>query len=141
MTLTLLTEAELLAQPADDYMNDAQQQFFRALLLNQRGELQARIAEALETLRERETSSDPADIGSAEEQRQWQLRQLEREKKLLDKIDEALARLARGEYGWCRETGEPIGLKRLLLRPTASLCIEAKERQEQREKHLRERDQ
>ena len=141
MTLTLLTEAELLAQPADDYMSDAQQQFFRTLLLNQRGELQARIAEELETLRERETSSDPADIGSAEEQRQWQLRQLERERKLLDKIDQALAHLARGEYGWCRETGEPIGLKRLLLRPTASLCVEAKERQEQREIHLRDRDQ
>lgn len=141
MTLTLLTEAELLAQPPADYMNDAQQHFFRALLLSQRGELQARIAAEFEALRERETSSDPADIGSAEEQRQWQLRQLEREKKLLDKIDEALARLARGEYGWCRETGEPIGLRRLLLRPTASLCIEAKERQEQREKHLRDRDQ
>lgn len=137
MTLTLPTETELLAQPADDYMNDAQQQFFRALLLSQRGELQTRIAEEFETLREHETSSDPADIGSAEEQRQWQLRQLEREKQRLDKIDAALDHLARGEYGWCRETGESIGLKRLLLRPTASLCIEAKERQEQREKHLR----
>lgn len=141
MTLTLLTQAELLAQPADDYMNDAQQRFFRELLLCQRSDLQARIAEEFETLRERETSSDPADIGSAEEQRQWQLRQLEREKKLLDKIDEALDRLARGEYGWCRETGEAIGLKRLLLRPTASLCVEAKERQEQREKHLRHAEQ
>ncbi len=139
--MTLTTEAELLAQPTADYMSDVQQQFFRTLLLSQRGELQARIAAEFEALRERETSSDPADIGSAEEQRQWQLRQLEREKKLLDKIDQALARLARGEYGWCRETGEPIGLKRLFLRPTASLCIEAKERQEQREKHLRERDQ
>ena len=53
-------------------------------------------------------------------------RLLEREKKLLDKIDEALERLARGDYGWCQETGEPIGLRRLLLRPTATLCIEAK---------------
>jgi len=140
MTLTLLTEAELLAQSADDYMNDDQQQFFRVLLLSQRAELQARIAEEFEALRERETSSDPADIGSAEEQRQWQLRLLEREKKLLDKIDEALDRLARDEYGWCLETAEAIGLRRLLLRPTASLCIEAKERQEQREKHLRHTD-
>jgi len=134
---TVLTEAELLALPAEDYMNAEQQQFFRALLLNQRGELQARIAEEFEGLREGETNSDPVDIGSAEEQRQWQLRLLEREKKLLDKIDRALDRLARGEYGWCRETGEPIGLKRLLLRPTASLCIEAKEREEQLERHLR----
>lgn len=137
MTLTPLTEAELLAQPADDYMNEAQQAFFRELLLRERHTLQLRISEEFEVLRERETSSDPADIGSAEEQRQWQLRLLEREKKLLDKIDEALDRLARGEYGWCRDTGEPIGLKRLLLRPTASLCVEAKERQEHREKHLR----
>ncbi|MDD2047794.1 RNA polymerase-binding protein DksA [Pseudomonas putida] len=132
-----MTEAELLAQPANDYMNATQQQFFRALLLRQRIELQARIAEAFEALREPDTSSDPADIGSAEAQRQWQLRLLEREKKLLDKMDYALERLACGEYGWCRESGEPIGLKRLLLRPTASLSIEAKERQEQREKHLR----
>ncbi len=141
MTLPTLTDAELLAQPADTYMNDAQQAFFRELLLRERRELQLRIAEEFEGLRERDTSSDPADIGSAEEQRQWQLRLLEREKRLLDKIDSSLDRLARGEYGWCRETGEAIGLKRLLLRPTASLCIEAKERQEQREKHLRDRDQ
>lgn len=140
MTQTLPSEAELLAQPADDYMNDAQQLFFRELLLHQRAELQARIEEEFAQLREPDTSSDPADIGSAEEQRQWQLRLLEREKKLLDKIDRALERLARGEYGWCAETGEPIGLRRLLLRPTATLCIEAKERQEQRERHQRDRD-
>ncbi len=140
MTMTATTEAELLAQPADDYMNDAQQLFFRELLLTQRAELQARIDEEFTELRQPDTSSDVADIGAAEEQRQWQLRLLEREKKLLDKIDQALERLARGEYGWCAETGEPIGLKRLLLRPTATLCIEAKERQEQREKHQRDRD-
>ena len=75
--------------------------------------------------------------GAEEEQRQRQLRLLEREKKLLDKIDDALELLARGEYGWCRETGEPIGLQRLLLRPTATLCIEAKEREELRERHKR----
>ncbi len=140
MTLTAISEAELLAQPADDYMNDAQQLFFRELLLTQRAELQVRIDEEFTELRQPETSSDVADVGAAEEQRQWQLRLLEREKKLLDKIDQALERLARGEYGWCAETGEPIGLKRLLLRPTATLCIEAKERQEQREKHQRDRD-
>jgi DnaK suppressor protein len=132
-----MTEQELLAQPSADYMNDAQQGFFRELLLAQRSELQARIASEFDVLREQEPSSDPSDIGTAEEQRQWQLRLLEREKKLLDKIDEALELLARGEYGWCRETGEPIGLKRLLLRPTATLCIEAKEREELRERHQR----
>ena len=132
-----MTEQDLLAQPCADYMNEAQQGFFRELLLSQRTELQARIDAEFLVLREQETNSDPADVGSAEEQRQWQLRLLEREKKLLDKIDEALERLARGEYGWCRETCEPIGLKRLLLRPTATLCIEAKEREELRERHQR----
>ncbi|QXI28519.1 RNA polymerase-binding protein DksA [Pseudomonas vanderleydeniana] len=132
-----MTEDELLAQPEADYMNDAQQDFFRELLLQQRRELQERISGEFVVLREQEPNSDPADIGSAEEQRQWQLRLLEREKKLLDKIDQTLDCLARGEYGWCRETGEPIGLKRLLLRPTATLCIEAKEREELRERHKR----
>ncbi|MBJ2218109.1 RNA polymerase-binding protein DksA [Pseudomonas sp. MF7453] len=132
-----MTEQDLLAQPPADYMNEAQQQFFRELLLAQRDELQARIDTQFQLLREQETNSDLADIGSAEEQRQWQLRLLEREKKLLDKIDDAMELLARGEYGWCRETGEPIGLQRLLLRPTATLCIEAKEREELRERHKR----
>jgi DnaK suppressor protein len=132
-----MTEAELLAQPADAYMNGAQQTFFRNLLLRQRAELQARIAEEFQALREQEPNSDPSDIGTAEEQRHWQLRLLEREKKLLDKIDDSLDSLARGEYGWCAVTGEPIGLKRLLLRPTTTLCIEAKERQEALEKHQR----
>ena len=132
-----MTEHDLLAQPAADYMNEAQQRFFRELLLAQRDDLQARIGAQFQALREQETNSDLADIGSAEEQRQWQLRLLEREKKLLDKIDDALELLARGEYGWCRETGEPIGLQRLLLRPTATLCIEAKEREELRERHKR----
>ena len=132
-----MTEQDLLAQPTADYMNEAQQRFFRELLLAQRDDLQARIGAQFQALREQETNSDLADIGSAEEQRQWQLRLLEREKKLLDKIDDALELLARGEYGWCRETGEPIGLQRLLLRPTATLCIEAKEREELRERHKR----
>ncbi len=132
-----MTEQDLLAQPPADYMNDAQQAFFRALLLTQRDELQARIEAEFLALREQETNSDLADVGAAEEQRQWQLRLLEREKKLLDKIDDALELLARGEYGWCRETGDPIGLQRLLLRPTATLSIEAKEREELRERHKR----
>lgn len=132
-----MTEQELLAQPSAAYMDETQQGFFRELLLDQRHALQQRIGEEFEQLREHEPSSDPADVGSAEEQRQWQLRLLEREKRLLDKIDEALEHLTRGEYGWCRETGEPIGLKRLLLRPTATLSIEAKEREEWHERHQR----
>ena len=131
-----MTPEELLSQAAADYMNEAQRAFFRELLLTQRGDLQRLIDEQVEDLRGMDAHGDPADVGNAEQQRQWQLRQLEREKKLLDKIDAALERLARDDYGWCEETGEPIGLARLLLRPTATLSVEAKERQEQRERHL-----
>ena len=133
-----MTEQDLLCMPAEAYMDARQQGFFRDLLLAQRNELQARISSEFELMRAFEPSSDPTDLGTMEEQRQWQLRLLEREKKLLDKIDEALERIARGEYGWCKDTGEPIGLKRLLLRPTATLSIEAKERQERQERHIRE---
>jgi DnaK suppressor protein len=109
MTASPLTPAKLLAQPADDYMNAAQQRFFRTVLLSQRDALQARIAEEFAGLRERETNSDPADIGSAEEQRQWQLRLLEREKRLLDKIDESLTRRAdRPKTSAARAHCEPV---------------------------------
>lgn len=133
-----MTEQELLSLPDEAYMDAEQQAFFRELLLSQRTELQERISTEFQVMREFEPSSDPSDLGTVEEQRQWQLRLLEREKKLLDKIDEALERISRGEYGWCKETGEPIGLRRLLLRPTATLSIEAKERQERQERHMRE---
>lgn len=133
-----MTKDELLQQPENAYMDDKQQDFFRELLMKQRSELKTRIDEELDALRTYEHSSDLADAGSTEEQRQAHLRLMEREKKLLDKIDDAIQRLARGEYGWCEETGEPIGLPRLLLRPTATLSFEAKERQERLEKHLRQ---
>ncbi|MGI3130638.1 TraR/DksA C4-type zinc finger protein [Halopseudomonas pachastrellae] len=134
-----MTEEELLKQPEDAYMNEQQQAFFHDLLTSQREALRARIDAEFGELRHYETSSDPADVGSTEEVRQSHLRLLEREKKLLDKIDHSLQLLARGEYGWCAETGEPIGLARLLSRPTATLSFEAKERQEIAEKHRRER--
>ena len=134
----ITSEDDLLSQPDEQYMDDAQQAFFQGLLEAQRDDLRTRIDNEMNELREIEPASDEVDVAAREEQRQWQLRRLEREKKLLDKIDSALDRLARGEYGWCRETGEPIGLRRLLLRPTAELCIEAKEREERRERHLRD---
>ena len=134
----ITSEDDLLSQPDEQYMDDTQQAFFQRLLEAQRDDLRTRIDNEMNELREIEPASDEVDVAAREEQRQWQLRRLEREKKLLDKIDSALDRLARGEYGWCRETGEPIGLRRLLLRPTAELCIEAKEREERRERHLRD---
>lgn len=139
MTNSVMTEEELLAQPDDAYMNEQQLAFFRDLLTREREDLRERIDTEFQTLRDNDNiPGDAADVGSAEEHRQWQLRMLEREKKLLDKIDQALDRIANGDYGYCDETGEPIGLRRLLLRPTATLSIEAKERQEQMERHLGE---
>ncbi|MDH4583981.1 RNA polymerase-binding protein DksA [Pseudomonas sp. BN415] len=134
---TPLSREELLAQPAEAYMNDIQRAYFRDLLERQREELRQQIDDEFGALREVEPASDEIDLASREEQRLWQLRLLEREKRLLDKIDEALSRIARGEYGWCEESGDPIGLRRLLLRPTATLCLEAKQRQERQERHHR----
>lgn len=91
-----MTEEDLLRQPAEAYMNEPQRQYFRNLLLGQRVELQERIEQDFQALRVQEVHSDPADLGSAEEERHWQLRTLEREKRLLDKIDQALERLAKG---------------------------------------------
>ena len=133
MGTPLLTKEQILAQPDEEYMNEAQLAFFRQLLTDEREELRERIDRDFQGLRDYEMPTDPADVGSAEEQRQSQLNMLEREKRLLDKIDHALDRIARGEYGWCEESGDPIGLRRLMLRPTATLSIEAKERQEQLE--------
>lgn len=133
-----MNEHELMAQPVEAYMSEAQQAFFRQRLETERKELSRQIDAEFQALRTLEYSADAADIATREEQQQWQLRQLERQKKLIDKIDATLDRLAQGTYGWCEETGEPIGLGRLLLRPTATLCIEAKQRQEQRERHVRQ---
>ena len=138
MGTPLLTKEQILAQPDEEYMNEAQLAFFRQLLTDEREELRERIDRDFQGLRDYEMPTDPADVGSAEEQRQSQLNMLEQEKRLLDKIDHALDRIARGEYGWCEESGDPIGLRRLMLRPTAALSIEAKERQEQLERHVRE---
>ncbi len=91
-----MTERELLQQPADAYMSEAQLAFFAKLLETQRDELQQRLDEAVDGLRRYESSSDPADLGSMEEQRQSHLRMLGREKKLLGKIDYALELIARG---------------------------------------------
>lgn len=137
MTDIPLSREEFLAQPAESYMNSAQQAFFRRLLEHQRDELRQHIDSEFGSLRDVEPVSDAIDLASREEQRLSQLRMLEREKRLLDKIDDALDRLVRGDYGWCEDSGEPIGLRRLLLRPTATLCLEARQRQELRERHQR----
>ena len=130
-----LSEAELLAMPESEYMNDKQIDFFRARLEQQKADLLSSAGETTEHLRE-DTSivPDPVDRATIEEEHALELRTRDRERKLLKKIAQALARLDTGDYGYCDETGEPIGLQRLMARPTATLSLEAQQRREMKQK-------
>jgi len=129
-----LTEADLLRMPPDDYMNSAQLAYFRELLLMMKHQLLENADETSEHLRENDIVPDPADRATIEEEHTLELRTRDRERKLMRKIDESIARIADGSYGWCEETGEPIGLQRLLARPTATLSVEAQARRELKQK-------
>jgi DnaK suppressor protein len=130
----LLTEAELRAMPEADYMNEQQLEYFRAQLKRMEDELLANAGETTEHLRETVIVPDPADRATIEEEHALELRTRDRERKLLKKIQQSLARIESGEYGWCEETGEAIGILRLLARPTATLSLEAQQRRELRQK-------
>ena len=130
----LLTEAEILVMPEEDYMNPAQLEFFRLRLSKMRDELLENAASTGANLRENELVADPADRATVEEEHALELRVRDRERKLIKKIEEALERIAEGEYGWCEETGDPIGIGRLLAHPTATLSIDAQERRERTQK-------
>jgi DnaK suppressor protein len=125
-----ISEADLLRMPADDYMNDTQLAFFRAMLIEMKRELEQNAGATSEHLRENEVVPDPADRATIEEEHALELRTRDRERKLMKKVDQSLRRIEDGSYGWCEETGEPIGLARLLARPTATLSVEAQARRE-----------
>ena len=129
----LLTEQELLAMPESDYMNAAQLEFFRARLQQIERDLLQNADETTEHLRETVIVPDPADRATIEEEHALELRTRDRERKLLKKVQQSLARIDSGDYGWCEETGEPIGVPRLLARPTATLSLEAQQRRELRQ--------
>ena len=138
--INILTEADLLAMPDDDYMNDEQLEFFRMLLTGMKDEVLGRESEARERLREIDESSrtDLNDRATSEESAWLDLRLREREAFLLRRINASIDRIDSGEYGYCEETGEPIGLKRLLIRPTANLSVAAKEVAEKRKRGFRD---
>ncbi|HRH81410.1 MAG TPA: RNA polymerase-binding protein DksA [Thiobacillaceae bacterium] len=117
-----------------DYMNDQQLAFFKAKLLAMREEILSNARETGEHLKENEVFADPNDRATVEEENMLEQRVRDRERKLMKKINQALQRIESGEYGYCLETGEPIGIPRLLARPTAELSIEAQEKHERREK-------
>ncbi|MFM2058099.1 MAG: polymerase-binding protein DksA [Pseudomonadota bacterium] len=130
-----LTDAELLSMPESEYMSEQQLEFFRTRLQALKEDLLSNAGETTEHLRE-DTSvvPDPADRATIEEEHALELRTRDRERKLLKKISQALARIESGDYGYCDETGEPIGLGRLLARPTATLSLEAQQRRELKQK-------
>lgn len=130
----VISTIELLSMPVSSYMNEEQIRFFKHLLQTLKLELANNAYSTTEHLRESEEAADPADRATQEELRTLELKTRDRERKLLKKVDAALNRIERNEYGFCEETGEPVGLARLLARPTATLCIEAQERHERREK-------
>ncbi|NGM86558.1 RNA polymerase-binding protein DksA [Parapusillimonas sp. SGNA-6] len=134
----LLTEEELLAQPEENYMNAEQLAFFRDRLQKLEADILGNASATTEHLRETEILPDPTDRATIEEQRALELRTRDREYKLLKKVQDALKRIDSGEYGWCLETGEPIGLARLLARPTTFLCLEAQRAREMRQKQYDE---
>ena len=132
--IDLPTEAEVLAMPESDYMNARQLAFFRERLRRLEQDILNNAGATTEHLRETQYVPDPADRATIEEEHALELRTRDRERKLLKKVQQSIARIDSGEYGWCEETGEPIGVPRLLARPTATLSLEAQERREMRQK-------
>jgi len=130
------TENELLGDSPDHYMSESQLKFFKNRLESLANELLQNADETTEHLRETALVPDPADRASIEEEHSLELRTRDRERKLLKKIKEAILRIDKKEYGYCLETGEEIGLERLLARPTATLSLEAQQRREKRQKQF-----
>ena len=134
-TAQQLSDAEVLAMPDAEYMNDKQMAFFRLKLAQLKQEILNSASDTTEHLREDTVIvPDPADRATIEEEHALELRTRDRERKLLKKIEQSIARIDAGDYGHCDETGEPIGVGRLLARPTATLSLEAQQRRELKQK-------
>jgi DnaK suppressor protein len=129
-----LTDEEILKAPEKDYMNEAQLAFFKKKLVELRDQLLQNADDTGEQLRENEITTDPSDRATLEEEYTLELRTRDRERKLLKKVEKSLRMIDDGSYGWCEETGEPIGVPRLIARPTATLSLEAQERRERVQK-------
>nr|WP_307189606.1 RNA polymerase-binding protein DksA [Massilia eurypsychrophila] len=132
--IRLLSEDEIRAMNEKDYMNPAQLAFFKARLQQLEKDLLKNAGETTEHLRETVLVPDPADRATIEEEHALELRTRDRERKLLKKVQQSIAAIDGGDYGWCEETGEPIGIPRLIARPTATLSLEAQQRRELKQK-------
>lgn len=128
-------------KPGEEYMSDAQLEHFRQILLAWKRELMEEVDRTVHHMQDEASNfPDPTDRATQESEFGLELRTRDRERKLLKKIDAALARIDDGSYGYCEETGEEIGLKRLEARPVATLSVEAQERRELAERQYRDRD-
>ncbi len=140
LDVSKLTEQDILNMPSNEYMCDIQLAYFKSQLLMNEQEILGNAKKTTQAFQEQETNyiADPSDRATIEEEYALELRTRDRERKLLQKIRKALVLIDTGEYGYCEDTGEPIGLKRLLARPAATLTIEAQERREKMQKHFAE---
>ena len=132
-------ESDYVPNEAEEYMSPAQQNYFRVLLLEWKRSILAASEGTLQSLQEGPMREpDLNDRASSETDWGIELRTRDRQRKLIAKIDSALRRIDRGEYGWCEVTGEPIGIQRLTARPIATMTLEAQEAHERREKISRD---
>ena len=122
----------------EKFMNSKMKEYFRLKLLNWKNTLLKESSETLKNFKKEDNSTKPdlTDRATEEIERSFELRTRDRERKLINKIDQALKRIEEGNYGYCEDTGEPIGLKRLEARPIATLSLEAQEMHEKKEKKL-----
>ncbi len=134
-TSVLLKDSDYRPSEDEPFMNDRQLEYFKQKLLNWKEDILKESRETVTHLQaETENHPDLADRASSETDRALELRTRDRQRKLISKIDEALRRIEEGNYGYCEETGEPIGIARLEARPIATLSLEAQERHERRER-------
>ena len=120
----------------EKFMNSKMKEYFRLKLVNWKKDLLKESSQTLKKLQKEENSPKPdlTDRATEEIERSFELKTRDRERKLINKINEALKRIDDGSYGYCEETGEPIGIKRLEARPVATLSLEAQEMHEKKEK-------
>ena len=135
LPLEQLVDADVISMPDAEYMNEVQMAYFRRKLAQLKQDMLDNAGETTEHLREDTVVvPDPADRATIEEEHALELRTRDRARKLLKKIEQSIARIDAGDYGYCDETGEPIGVGRLLARPTATLSLEAQQRRELKQK-------
>jgi DnaK suppressor protein len=133
-----LLDSNYIPQDSEDFMNEKQREFFKAKLNLWRREILEECKETISSMQSKDVASDEIDVACNEINYALELRTRDRERKLLNKIDQALQRLDEGTYGYCEETGDPISLRRLIARPIATFSVEAQEKHERREKCYRE---